>query len=120
MIAHVVLFRLRTDVPAADRRALVDAYTAALRDIASIRRARIGRRVRVGRAYEEMMQTDFPYAAIFEFDDVVGVRAYLDHAAHEEISKRFFAAMAETLIYDFEMDANADGLREIVADGEDL
>ena len=114
MIAHVVLFRPRPDVSMADRRALIDAWAIALREIRSIRRAHVGRRIRIGRAYEEMIHTDFPYAAIVEFDDVDALRAYLDHPAHEEISTRFFAALADTLIYDFEVEETADGLRGLL------
>ena len=98
----------------ADRRALIDAWATALREIKSIRRARVGRRIRIGRAYEEMIRTDFPYAAILEFDDIGGLRAYLDHPAHEPISTRFFAALADTLIYDFEVEESAEGLRGIL------
>ena len=116
MIAHLVLFRLHADVPLSERRALIDAYAVALRDIPSIRRARVGRRVLMGRGYEEMMRTDFPYAAILEFDDAAGVRAYLDHPAHEEIASRFFAALADTLVYDFEMEGSAEGLRGMLLD----
>ena len=114
MIAHVVLFRLHPDMPLSERRGLIDAYAVALRDIPSIRRARIGRRVRIGRSYEDVTRTDFPYAAIFEFEDVDGVREYLDHAAHETIATRFFAAIAETLIFDFEMEGTVEGLRGMV------
>jgi hypothetical protein len=118
LIAHVLLFRLRVDVPVSEQHALIDAYAMAIRDIPSIRRARVGRRVRMGRAYEEMMRPDFPYAAILEFDDAVGVRAYLDHPAHQEVSARFFAATAETLVYDFEMEGSAERLRGMLADGD--
>ena len=119
MIAHVVLFRLRPDVTLSERRALIDTYAVALRDIPTIRRARVGRRVIIGRAYEQMMRADFPYAAILEFDDLDGVRAYLDHASHKEISTRFFAAIEETLVYDFEMENSADGLRGMLGDAPD-
>jgi hypothetical protein len=111
MIAHVVLFRPRPDLSMADRRALIDTWAKALRDIPSIRRAMVGRRIRIGRAYEEMIRTDLPYAAILEFDDADAVRAYLDHPAHAGIATRFFAAIADTLIYDFEVEESADGLR---------
>jgi hypothetical protein len=111
VIAHVVLFRLRPDVSIADRQALIDTWATALREIRSIRRAHVGRRIRVGRAYEAMVHTDLPYAAILEFDNTDGLRAYLDHPAHEAISTRFFAALADTLIYDFEVEESADGLR---------
>ena len=98
-----------------DRHALIDSFETALREIPSIRRARVGRRVRLGRSYEELTRVDLPYAAILEFDDADGVRAYLDHPAHEEISTRFFAAIEETLIYDFEVTGNADGFRGMAA-----
>ena len=52
MIAHVVLYQPRPDLTAADRARLNDALTAALRAIPSIRRARVGSRVRHGAAYE--------------------------------------------------------------------
>ena len=109
-----MLFRLRPDVSVVDRHALIDTWATALREIPSIRRARVGRRVRIGRSYEDMIHTDFHYAAILEFDDADGVRAYLDHPAHEAISTRFFAAIEETLIYDFEVAATADGLQGLV------
>ena len=106
-----MLFRLRPDVSLAERHALIEIWATALREIPSIRRARVGRRVRIGRSYEDMIHTDFPYAAVLEFDDSDGLRAYLDHPAHEVISTRFFAALADTLIYDFEMEGSAEGLR---------
>jgi hypothetical protein len=107
----MVLFRPRPDLSMEDRRALIAALATALEEIPSIRRASVGRRVRIDRPYEQLTRIDLPYAAILEFDDVGGLRAYLDHPAHEDIANRFFAALAETLIYDFEMEAGADGLR---------
>jgi Stress responsive A/B Barrel Domain len=113
LIAHVVLFRLRPDVSVADRRELIDAWASALRAIPSIRRAHIGRRLRVGRSYEQLTQIDLPYAAILEFDDVDGLRAYLDHPAHGPMSTKLFAAIADTLIYDFDVAADAEELRRL-------
>ena len=118
MIAHVVLFRVRPDISPTDRQALIDAFATALREIPSIRRARVGRRVRIGRSYEQLTRVDLPYAAILEFDDADGVRAYLDHPAHEVISTKFFAVISETLIYDFEVEGSAEGLRGMLVDGE--
>jgi len=110
LIAHVVLFRLQPEVSFADRRTLIDTWATALKEIPSIRRARIGRRIRVGRSYEQLTRLDFPYAAILEFDDVAGLHAYLDHPAHEAMAARLFAAIADTLIYDFEVMAEAEEL----------
>lgn len=109
MIAHIVLFRLRPEVSLEERRALIDAWAAALNDIPMIRRARVGQRVRVGRSYESLTRLDFPYAAVLEFDDVDGLRAYLDHPTHEAMATRLFAVIADTLIYDFEMSADVEG-----------
>ena len=109
MIAHVVLFRLRPDVSLEERRALIDAWAAALNDIPMIRRARVGQRVRIGRSYESLTRLDFPYAAVLEFDDVEDLRAYLDHPAHEAMATRLFGVIADTLIYDFEMSADVEG-----------
>ena len=114
LIAHVLLFRLRDDLSSADEHALVEAYAAALRDIPSIRRAHVGRRIFVGGSYEAAMRTDYPYAAILEFDDAAGVRAYLDHPAHAEIGTRFAGASAERLVYDFELLADAEALRRLL------
>lgn len=110
MIAHIVLFRPRPDLGDDERRALLDAWRTALAEIPAIRRAHVGRRIRVGRSYEDLAHIDLPYAAILEFDSVEGVRAYLDHPAHAGIATRLFDAIAEALIYDFEMQANADAL----------
>ncbi len=118
MIAHIVLFRVRPDMSQTDRHALIDSFATALREIPSIRRARVGRRVRLGRSYEELTRVDLPYAAILEFDDADGVRSYLDHPAHEAISTRFFAAISDTLIYDFEVEGSAEGLRGMLVDRE--
>jgi Stress responsive A/B Barrel Domain len=109
LIAHIVLFRLQPDVSLDDRRALIDAWAAALNNIPVIRRARVGRRVQIGRSYESLTRLDFPYAAILEFDDVEALRAYLDHPAHEAMATRLFAAIADTLVYDFEISADAEG-----------
>jgi hypothetical protein len=115
LIAHIVLFRLRPDVPAEDRRALIDVWAAALNDMPMIRRARVGRRLTVGRSYESLTRIDFPFAAVLEFDDVEALRAYLDHPAHEAFATRLFAAIADALIYDFEVTADAEGLRGMVS-----
>ena len=112
MIAHLVLFRPRQDLGSDDRRALINAWSAAIREIPSIRRARIGRRIRIGRPYEALTRTEFPYAAILEFDDEDGLRAYLDHPAHEGVATRLFAAIEETAIYDLALEASAEVLQK--------
>ena len=112
MIAHIVLFRLRPDLPPADREALVAAFETALRSIPTIRRARVGARVRIGRAYEAMMRADYPYAAVLEFDDRAGLSDYLEHPSHERLAAQFFNAFEDALMYDFEL---SDGTAVLVS-----
>lgn len=110
VIAHLVLFTPQADLQEADRRGLADALTQALREIPSIRRARVGKRVRHGRAYEALMRTNYEYAALLEFDDVGGLKAYLEHPVHDALGARFFAAFEDALMYDFELKEGADGV----------
>lgn len=112
MIVHLVLFKPRADLAAADRQQLVDALTAALRAIPSIRRARVGRRVTHGRPYEDLMRTNYEYAALLEFDDLAGLQAYLQHPAHDRLAACFFAAFEEALMFDYELRDGAEWVAE--------
>jgi hypothetical protein len=114
VITHVVLFRPRAGLSPVARAELIDALRAALRTIPSIRRARMGRRVTHGRAYEQAMRVDYAFAALLEFDDIAGLRAYLEHPAHEALATRFFSVVDEALMYDFELDEGEDGLESLV------
>ena len=114
MIAHLVIFRPRADLTDGDRRNLADALSRALREIPSIRRARIGRRVVHGRPYEALMRVDYQYVALLEFDDVAGLQSYLQHPAHEALGARFFASFEEALMYDFELKDGEDGIAELL------
>jgi hypothetical protein len=113
MIAHVVMFRPRPEVSEAERAALADAFREALREIPSIRRARIGRRVTHGRAYESLMRADYPYAAVLEFDDLAALEAYLEHPAHDALASRFFATFEEALMYDFDLSEGVEGVADL-------
>ena len=115
MIAHVVLFSPRPDLPDEQRRALVAAFEAALRDIPVIRRARVGGRVTHGRPYEQLMSVDYQYAAILEFDSVDDLKAYLNHPAHEQLATRFFDAFDEALMYDYEVADGEDGIKAVTS-----
>ena len=47
-------------------------------------------------------------------DDVAGLKEYLEHAAHEELGRRFFESIEAGLVYDFEMMTGADGLANVL------
>jgi hypothetical protein len=114
VIAHLVLFRPRADLPEATRRELGEALTTAIRDIPSVRRARVGRRVTHGRPYESLMRVPYEYAAVIEFDDLDGLQAYLTHPAHDALAARFFAAFEEALMYDYELEEGAGAIARLL------
>lgn len=106
----MVLFRPKPDLGTDARVALARAFEDATRGIPSIRRARIGPRVTHGRPYESLMRVNYTYAAILEFDDVEGLKAYLNHPAHGRLAELFFEAFEEALMYDFELQEGVAGL----------
>lgn len=110
MIAHVVLFRPRADLSPQERQLLLDAFAAAILEIPTVRRARVGRRFTHGCGYEQLMAVRYDYAALLEFDDVAGLLAYLEHPAHQELGERFFKSFEEALMYDFELKEGAEGI----------
>lgn len=112
MIAHIVLFRPRHGLAASDAARLLDTLQRALGAIPSIRRVSVGRRVIIGRAYEQLMDRDFPFAAVLEFDSVDGLREYLEHPSHGAVGEGLFAAADEVLVYDFDMVADLRSLAE--------
>jgi Stress responsive A/B Barrel Domain len=103
VIAHIVLFKPRASLNRAEATALIDSFSRALAEIPSIRRTRVGRRIKHGRAYEQMMREDYEYAVVLEFDDVDGLLAYLQHPSHDVLAERFFAAFDIALMYDYDM-----------------
>jgi hypothetical protein len=104
MIVHVILYRPRIDLADGMRQQILEGLATAATAIPSIRRLRVGKRVRHGRpGYEQAMHTDFEYAVIVEFDDVDGLAAYLAHPAHNAIGSHFSASASDALAYDYEM-----------------
>jgi hypothetical protein len=114
MIVHVVLFRPRSDLTADARNGLAKAFTAAIDGISSIRRARIGRRRTHGRPYERLMQEDYTYVAILEFDDIAGLKGYLEHPAHADLGSRFFECFERALMYDFDVHDGHAGIQALI------
>ena len=103
MVLHIVLFRPRPDLAPADRASLIEALETALRRIPSIRRFRMGRRVIHGAGYEALMPVSLDYAAVIEFDDLAGLKDYLEHPAHEALGSRFMRSLEASQIFDYQM-----------------
>ena len=114
MIAHVVLFRPKADLTTDERQTFITALEHALTNIPIITRARVGRRLTLGRQYDQENLQDFPFVALLEFATEDDLRAYLEHPAHAMLGAQFYATSAAALVFDFEM---LDGARarELVA-----
>jgi hypothetical protein len=115
MIVHVVMFRPKPDLNADGRQRLADALTAAIRQIPSVRRSRVGQRVTHGRPYEQLMREDYTHIAILEFDDVAGLKAYLEHPVHEQLGAQFFESFEQALMYDYDVEEGEAGICKLVA-----
>ncbi len=102
MLLHIVLFKPRAELTAGARRALADAFARATREAPTVRRVRVGRRIRHGAAYEAAAPDPADVAAIIEFDDLAGLQAYLRHPAHDELGARFGESIVSALVYDVE------------------
>ena len=104
MIAHVILFKPRPDLTEAQKQTILDAFAYAASRIPAVKRCRVGRRVTHGLpGYEMAMRDGFEYAAIVEFEDLAGLKAYLEAPAHAAIGKYFTTAADHALAYDYEM-----------------
>ena len=102
MIAHVVLFKPKPALTADERQTFVDALQHALTNIDLITRATIGRRVTLGRKYDQQNNVDFPFAAILEFATEADLRAYLEHPAHMNLGREFYLKADASLVFDYE------------------
>ena len=112
MIAHTVLFQPGPSVGPETKAAIVQSLTQAIGQCPTVRTCRIGRRIRHGlRGYEQQMREDYQYLLLLEFDDVEGLRAYLEHPAHNTIGDFFTSAASASLAYDYEMVDLSDAAR---------
>ena len=102
MMTHVVLFTPRGDLGEAEVARLSTALASALDGIPSVRRYQVGRRVRLGTAYDQAAPLDFSYLVVVEIDDRDGLVAYLRHPLHEALGALFYETSAIALASDFD------------------
>jgi hypothetical protein len=102
MVLHVVLFRPKKGLSDSDRDAMLAALRAAATDIPSVRRFHVGARVTHGAAYESLMSEDYPFAAVIEFDDLDGLKGYLQHPKHRVLGDLFYQFQDAALAYDYD------------------
>ena len=101
MVYHIVMLKEPADLSPEQRTRLVRAFEHAVREIPTVRSVHLSRRVFIGTSYEGQMP-DIDHAIIIEFDNIAGLRTYLEHQAHDELSNRFAETIVSPLIYDFE------------------
>ena len=112
MIAHLVLYELRPDISDANRAHFLAALEQAFTTIPTVRGVRFGRRHRIGAGYETLAEPAFTFFALFEFDDVAGLQAYLIHASHVALGQLFWSCCVRTLVFDYEL-AGADPMASL-------
>ena len=104
MVIHVVLFRPKPGLTVPEQTALEQSVVKVCKEVPSIKRFRVGRRVLHGRDYEKAMVENFSYAAVIEFDDLEGLQSYLQHPVHDDLAARFTEVLDTGLIYDFKLE----------------
>jgi hypothetical protein len=103
VIAHIVLLHPKADLTPAERDAFASAFEHALSNIPEVKRATVGKRVRLGRLYDQQSPTDYSFAAILQFETEDDLRAYLDHPAHQQLGQQFYVVLDAALAMDFDM-----------------
>jgi hypothetical protein len=61
------------------------------------------------------MAVDYQFAAVLEFDDEAGLKAYLEHPAHQQLGAQFFDVFEQALMYDFELTEGTTGLATLLS-----
>jgi hypothetical protein len=102
VIAHVVLMNPKPDLAPEDRRAFVDAFERAVRNIPAVRNVRIGTRVVHGAQYENGMPDTGAFLAVIDFDDLSGLQTYLRHPEHDALGRLFYLSLSSAFVYDYE------------------
>ena len=103
MITHLVLLTLKPELSDPDRRAFATAFERAARDISTVRHVRIGERIKIGAGYEAQMPNTAQYLAALDFDDVEGLKTYLEHEKHVELGALFWRSLSDAVVLDFQV-----------------
>jgi hypothetical protein len=113
VVTHLVLYRPKPGLDAEARLRFAEALSAAHREIPSIRRFVVGRRIVDGPSYKLGPFPEFPYVAVVEFDTRAGLVEYLAHPMHASLGQAFGASVDAALVYDFDT-------AEVAGDGGDV
>ena len=104
MIAHVVLFEPKPDVPAEVTRAFFEALRTTVRAVPEMLRAQVGRTADSGQETKHVgSQMTYSFLAIFEFENRGGLERYLSSPSHDAVREMFWRYCQSTVIADAEM-----------------
>lgn len=101
MIAHVVLFEPKETTSNRDRELFLEAMKVAFGQIPSVVRSMAGRRQLIGAGYESKVgDQTYSYVSVVEFDDLDGLKSYLEHPLHQRLGQLFWENCDRTMIVD--------------------
>lgn len=101
MILHVVLYQPKPSATPEELSELVSALEVASRKIPSIRQVRIGRAIDLGFSYFSWSKDqNLLNIAVFEFEDVNGLKSYLAHEDHKKLAALFWSTCDQPTIID--------------------
>lgn len=117
MIAHIVFFEPKENVTPDQKRSFGQLLVSLASSIDSIKRAYIGRSVRLDPGYDRHFgDKTYSFAAVLEFDDEAGLLEYLKHPKHEELGRLFWLWCDSTAIMEVETRDLKDDLRQNLGD----
>lgn len=118
MIAHIVLFTPKSDLPVESIRSFELQMGDCFRSIDTIARVSVGRRTAVDAGYGRYFgEQTYEFAAILEFKDPAGLANYLNHPLHHELGRMFWERCERTVISECEMyDGRDPNLPDLLAD----
>jgi len=94
----------------------------ALSTIPTIKRAQIGRRIRVDAGYDRSFgDKTYEYSTIIEFADRTALVQYLNHPLHQQLGRLFWENCESTVISEVELVEASDdeGLTDLVRRPQD-
>ena len=101
MIAHLVLFEPKASTTVDERDAFFELMRTAFGEIEAVKRSVVGRRQRLGVAYEDKLgDLIYSYASVVEFEDINGLEIYLQHPLHVKVGQLFWQHCERTMIVD--------------------
>ncbi len=120
MIAHLVLFNPKPEATSSQLRSFAKAISTACREIPSITRVCVGKRIVVDAGYARNFgEKTYKYAAEFEFVDIAALREYLHHPRHQELGRMFWEICDSTAVLEVELiDGRSDQLADFLLDSQ--